>query len=232
MKIRHGMILAAGLGKRMQPLTNKKPKPLIEIGGITLLERAINLLINNGVKEISVNIHHLGDQIEKYISDFKTEVKIKISNEKDSLLDTGGGVKKGTKDFKENPFFVINPDTLWSNKYSKEVQSLEKEFFTNKRPCLLLVKKELSLDNSFKGDFNLNNNLISKDEHNQFIFTGLQIIKNDHLLSFNKDIFSMNEVWAKLISEKNLGGLESNQKFYHLNTFEMFEKISSLSSID
>ena len=232
MKIRHGMILAAGLGKRMQPLTNKKPKPLLEIGGITLLERAINLLINHGVKEISLNIHHLRDQIEKYISDLKSEVKIKISNEKDSLLDTGGGVKKGTKDFKENPFFVINPDTLWSNKYSKEVQSLEKEYLTNKRPCLLLVKKKLSLDNSFKGDFNLNNNLISKDEHNQFIFTGLQIIKNDHLLSFNKDIFSMNEVWAKLISEKNLGGLESNQKFYHLNTFEMFEKISSLSSID
>ena len=232
MKIRHGMILAAGLGKRMQPLTNKKPKPLIEIGGITLLERAINLLINHGVKEISLNIHHLGDQIEKYISDLKSEVKIKISNEKDSLLDTGGGVKKGTKDFKENPFFVINPDTLWSNKYFKEVQSLEKEYFKNKKPCLLLVKKKLSLDNSFKGDFNLNNNLISKDEHNEFIFTGLQIIKNDHLLSFNKDIFSMNEVWAKLISEKNLGGLESNQKFYHLNTFEMFEKISSLSSID
>ena len=232
MKIRHGMILAAGLGKRMQPLTNIKPKPLIEIGGITLLERAINLLINHGVKEISVNIHHLGDQIEKYISDLKSEVKIKISNEKDLLLDTGGGVKKGTRDFKENPFFVINPDTLWSNKYSKEVQSLEKEFFTNKRPCLLLVKKELSLDNSFKGDFNINNNLISKNEHNQFIFTGLQIIKNDHLLSFDKDIFSMNEVWAKLISEKNLGGLESNQKFYHLNTFEIFKKISSLSSID
>ena len=232
MKIRHGMILAAGLGKRMQPLTNKKPKPLLEIGGITLLERAINLLINHGVKEISLNIHHFGDQIDKYISDLKSEVKIKISNEKDSLLDTGGGVKKGTKDFKENPFFVINPDTLWSNKYSKEVQSLEKEYFTNKRPCLLLVKKKLSLDNSFKGDFNLNNNLISKDEHNQFIFTGLQIIKNDHLLSFNKDIFSMNEVWAKLISEKNLGGLESNQKFYHLNTFEIFKKISSLSSID
>ena len=232
MKIKHGMILAAGLGKRMQPLTNKKPKALLEIGGITLLERAINLLINHGVKEISVNIHHLGDQIEKYISDLKSEIKIKISNEKDLLLDTGGGVKKGTKNFKENPFFVINPDTLWSNKYSKEVQSLEKEYFKNKKPCLLLVKKKLSLDNSFKGDFNLNNNLISKDEHNQFIFTGLQIIKNDHLLSFNKDIFSMNEVWAKLISEKNLGGLESNQKFYHLNTFEMFEKISSLSSID
>ena len=109
---------------------------------------------------------------------------------------------------------------------------LEKKYFTNKRPCLLLVKKELSLDNSFKGDFNLNNNLISKDDQNQYIFTGLQIMKNDHLAFFNKNIFSMNEVWTKLINENNLGGLESNQKFYHLNTIEMFEKISSLSSID
>ncbi len=232
MKIRHGMVLAAGLGKRMQPLTNKKPKPLLEISGITLLERAINLLINQGVKNIRVNIHHLGEQIEKFISDFKSEAEIKISNEKDLLLDTGGGIKKGTKDFEDKPFFVINPDTLWSNRYSEEVQSLEKEYFTNKRPCLLLVKKELSLDNSFKGDFNLKNNLISKDKQNKYIFTGLQIIENDHLLFFNKDIFSMNEVWEKLISENNLGGLESNQKFYHLNTLEMFEKISSLSSID
>ena len=232
MKIKHGMILAAGLGKRMRPLTNKKPKPLLEIQGITLLERAINLLINHGVEEITVNIHHLANQIEKFISSFQSEVKIKISNEKDLLLDTGGGVRKGTKDFKDNPFFVINPDTLWSNKYSEEIQFLEKEYFAYKRPCLLLVRKELSLDNSFKGDFNLKNNLISKDEQNQFIFTGLQIMKNDHLSFLNKNIFSMNEVWTKLIIENNLGGLESNQKFYHLNTTEMFEKISSLSTID
>ena len=232
MKIKHGMVLAAGLGKRMQPLTNKKPKPLLEIRGSTLLERAINLLINHGVEEITVNIHHLANQIEKFISDFKSEVKIKISNEQDLLLNTGGGVKKGTKEFKDYPFFVINPDTLWSNKYSEEIQSLEKVYFTNKRPSLLLVKKELSFDNSFRGDFNLKNNLISKDEQNQYIFTGLQIIRNDHLAFFKKNIFSMNEVWTKLISENNLGGLESNQKFYHLNTIEMFEKISSLSPID
>ena len=94
MKIKQGMILAAGLGKRMQPLTNKKPKPLLEIGGSTLLERAINLLINHGVEEITVNTHHLADQIEKFISDFSSEVKFKISNEKNLLLDTGGGVKK------------------------------------------------------------------------------------------------------------------------------------------
>ena len=113
MRIKYGMILAAGLGKRMWPLTLKTPKPLLEIGGCTLLERAINLFINHGVEEITVNIHHLANQIEEFISDFKSEVKIRISNEKDLLLDTGGGVKKGTKKFNDNPFFVINPDTLW-----------------------------------------------------------------------------------------------------------------------
>ena len=86
MKIKQGMILAAGLGKRMQPLTNKKPKPLLEIGGCTLLERAINLLINHGVEEITVNTHHLANQIEKFISDFKSQAKIKISSEKDLSL--------------------------------------------------------------------------------------------------------------------------------------------------
>ena len=232
MKIKHGMILAAGLGKRMQPLTSKKPKPLLEIGGVTLLERAINLLTNHGVEEISINIHYLGHQIEKFISNFKSKVKIKISSEKDILLNTGGGVKKATKEFKHNPFFVINPDTLWSNNYYEEVQSLEKEYFINQKPCLLLVKKELSLDNSFKGDFNLNNSLVSKNENNLYIYTGLQILKSENLDFFDKDIFSMNDVWTKLISENNLTGIESNQKFYHLNTSEIFKKISSLSTID
>ena len=85
MKIKHGMILTAGLGKRMQPLTNKKPKPLLEIGGITLLERAINLLISHGVEEIIVNIHHLGNQIEKFILNFKSEAKIKKLKKKNNL---------------------------------------------------------------------------------------------------------------------------------------------------
>ena len=129
MKIKHGMILAAGLGKRMQPITNKKPKPLLEIGGSTLLERAINLLINHGVEEITVNIHHLANQIEKFILDFRSEVKIKISNEKGLLLDTGGGVLKGSKNFGDSPFFVINPDTVWSNRYLGELKTLEEIYF-------------------------------------------------------------------------------------------------------
>ena len=234
MKVKHAMILAAGLGTRLQPLTFKTPKPLINIGNKNLLERSINLLENYGVEQITINVHHLADQIEKFISSLNSKVKITISNEKDLLLDTGGGAKKGTKIFKKMPFFVVNPDTLWSNNYIGEMRSLEKIYFESKKPCLLLVDKKLSLDTSFKGDFDLNNNIVSKnkDKENNFIFTGLQLLDSNYLNITDKKVFSMNEVWTRLINENNLFGFESSQKFYHLNTEEMYEKISNLNITD
>ena len=232
MSIKHGMILAAGLGKRMQPLTLKIPKPLIEINKSTLLERTINLLISHGVQEISINVHYLSDQIQSFINKKKFQVKITISKEEDLLLDTGGGVLKGTQNFGDNPFFVINPDTVWSKVYLEELKSLETIYLKNKKPTMLLVNKKLSIDPSFQGDFNLNNEKVTKDDENQFIFTGLQITNRSSLIDEKSKVFSMNKVWNKLIKDKNLQGLESNQKFYHLNTFDMYEKILSLNIID
>ena len=232
MNIKYGMILAAGLGKRMQPLTLKTPKPLLEINNYTLLERAINLLINHGVQEISINVHYLPDQIKSFINGKKFKVKITISNEENLLLDTGGGVLKGTQNFGDNPFFVINPDTVWSKHYLTELNSLEAIYLKNNKPTLLLVNKKLSIDPSFKGDFNLNNEKISKDSENQFIFTGLQIINRSVFTNEKSEVFSLNKVWNKLIKDKNLLGLESNQKFYHLNTSDMYRKIQSLNIID
>ena len=128
MSIKHAMILAAGLGTRMKPLTLETPKPLIKIGNKNLLERSLNLLENHGVEQIIINVHHLADQIVKFVLSVKSKVKITISNEEDLLLDTGGGVKEGTKIFGKNPFFVINPDTLWLANYSGEMQTLEKTY--------------------------------------------------------------------------------------------------------
>ena len=232
MNIKYGMILAAGLGKRMQPLTLKTPKPLLEINNYTLLERAINLLISHGVQEISINVHYLPDQIKSFINRKKFKVKITISNEENLLLDTGGGVLKGTQNFGDSPFFVINPDTVWGKHYLAELKSLEVIYLKNNKPTLLLVNKKLSIDPSFKGDFNLNNEKISKDSENQFIFTGLQIINRSVFTNEKSEVFSLNKVWNKLIKDKNLLGLESNQKFYHLNTSDMYRKIQSLNIID
>ena len=230
--IKHGMVLAAGLGKRMQPLTLKTPKPLLEINNISLLERAIKLLIKSGVEEISINVHHLPEQIEKFIEEKKFKVQVNISNETDALLDTGGGILEATKHFDDNPFYVINPDTLWSDRYIEEVKRLEDSYLKNKKPTLLLVNKKLSFDGSFKGDFNLTNNQISRDEKNDFIFTGLQIIKRSFLTSENSKVFSMNKIWNDLIANKELYGIESNLKFYHLNTHEMYLKISNIKITD
>jgi len=231
MNIKYGMILAAGLGKRMKPLTLKIPKPLLEINNSTLLERAINLLISHGVHEISINVHYLSDQIKSFVNRKKFQVKITISNE-ENLLDTGGGVLKGTQNFGNKPFFVINPDTVWRKDYLKEMKNLEEIYFKNNKSTLLLANKKLSIDPSFKGDFNLNNENISKDDENQFIFTGLQIINRSVLTVEKSEVFSMNKVWNRLIKDKNLLGLESNQKFYHLNTYTMYRKIQSLNIID
>ena len=231
MKIKNGMILAAGLGKRMQPITLKTPKPLIQIGNKNLMDRAVSLLINHGVEEIVINVHHLADQIKDFIKKKKYKAKINISDEKDELLDTGGGILNATKPFK-NPFIVVNPDTLWRNAYSNELKDLEDLYYKKKKACLLLVNKNLSFDNSFKGDFNLHQGMVSRDESNEFIFTGLQILDQSVFNSIKNKVFSMNKIWNNLIENNSLIGAESNQKFYHLNTKEMFDKISGLNIID
>ena len=232
MKIKCGMILAAGLGKRMQPLTLNKPKPLLEIKNISLLERSINLLISCGVQEISINVHYLSNQIKSFINENKFNVKINISDETKLLLDTGGGVLAGTSNFKDKPFFVINPDTLWNKEYMEEIKNLEEIYIKYNKPSLLLVDKKLSLDTSFIGDFNLKKDLICKDKENQLIFTGLHITNRNYLRSEKSKIFSLNKLWNDLIKDQNLRGLESKQTFYRLNTFEMYNKISSLKIID
>ena len=231
MKIKLGMILAAGLGKRMQPITLKTPKPLIQIGNKNLLDRAIELLINHGVDEIAINVHHLADQIKDFINKNKYKAKITISHEKDTLLDTGGGILNATKSFKE-PFAVVNPDTLWSNAYSNELRDLEDLYSKQKKPCLLLVNKNLSYDSSFNGDFNLKDGIVNRDNSNKFIFTGLQILDQSVFKFIKHKIFSMNNIWNNLIEKKSLIGAESNQKFYHLNTKEIHDKISDLNITD
>ena len=231
MKIKKGMILAAGLGKRMQPITLKTPKPLIQIGNKNLLDRAIELIINHGVDEIAINVHHLADQIKDFINKKKYKAKITIYHERNILLDTGGGILNATKSFKE-PFVVINPDTLWNNSYLSELSDLEDLYFQHNKACLLLVSKNLSFDNSFNGDFNLQDGIVRRDNSNKLIFTGLQILDHSVFSSMKDKIFSMNNIWSNLILNKFLIGIESKQKFFHLNTKKIHDKILSLNITD
>ena len=120
--IKRAMILAAGFGKRLQPLTNDCPKPLLKIGNKTLLSNTLELLNQFGIKEVVINVHYLQNKIISYIKDNKFKMTITISNENEEILDTGGGVYNALKHFSNESFLVINPDTVWNSLYLKELK--------------------------------------------------------------------------------------------------------------
>ena len=226
MKIKKAMILAAGYGKRMLPITEKIPKPLIQIGDKNLLENTINLLKKNGVDEIIINTHYLGELIDSFLRD-KKNFGIKIfTKHEDEILNTGGGIFNATTSFENEPFLVINPDTIWNEKHLKEFKELENLYLKTEKASLLLVDKKLSYDKSFRGDFNIeDNSVIKREKENQFIFTGVQIIKRDIFKNINEKIFSMNKIWDKLILEKNIMALKSKEQFFHINNIDIYKKI-------
>jgi len=227
--IKKAMILAAGFGKRIHPLTLKCPKPLLKIGNETLLSNALKFLELFGIKQAVINVHYLGEQIVDYINRNQFNLSINVVKEKDKILDTGGGVLNAIQYFSNEPFLIINPDTIWNSHYLKELKLMEKLFFENKKnKCsLLVVNKEKSFDKSFKGDFNLKNNLISRKDTDDLncIYTGLQIIKPEVFSDLDARVFSINRIWDKLIETNELHGIESNIDFLHVSTLDIYKSL-------
>ena len=225
--IKKAMILAAGFGKRIYPLTLKNPKPLLKIGNETLLSNALKFLELFGIKQAVINVHYLREQIVEYLDKSQFNLTINIVNEKDKILDTGGGVLNAIQHFSNEPFLIINPDTIWNSHYLEELKLMEKAFFENeKNKCsLLVVNKKKSFDQSFKGDFSLENNLINRKDKNNlnYIYTGLQIIKPEVFSSLYTKIFSINKIWDKLIESNELYGMESNIDFLHVSTLDVYK---------
>ena len=227
--IKKAMILAAGFGKRINPLTLKCPKPLLKIGNETLLSNTLKFLELYGVKPAIVNVHYLGEQIVEYIKKNQFNLDVKVITEKEKILDTGGGVLNAIQYFSNEPFLIINPDTIWNSEYLEELKIMEEVFFENKEnKCLLLVvNKKKSFDQSFKGDFNLENKLINRKNKGNlnYIYTGMQIIKPEVFSGINMKIFSINKIWDKLIVSSHLYGIESNNDFFHVSTFNIYKSL-------
>ena len=229
MKITKAMVLCAGFGKRLHPLTLYNSKPLLKIGDNTLLSNTINFLKQFGIKQIIINVHHLGNHIINYINKNKFNTAITTIHEKDDILDTGGGILNALAHFSNEPFIAINPDTIWNPNYLEELKVMEKNFFTNKKSkCfLLVVNKNKSFERSIKGDFNLENNLINrKDKENlKYIYTGVQILTPNVFNHLDLRIFSINKIWDQLIQKGNLFAKESNVDFLHVSTLNIYKSL-------
>jgi len=227
--IKKAMILAAGFGKRILPLTLKCPKPLLKIGNETLLSNSLKFLELFGIKQAVINVHYLKSQIVDYLNKKKFDLTINIVEEKNKILDTGGGVLNAIKYFSNEPFLILNPDTIWNSFYLKEIELLENNFFKDKKiKCmLLLADKQKSFDKFLKGNFNLENNLIKKNNEKdlKYIFTGLQIIKPEIFLNLKADVFPMNDIWDDLIKKNELYGSKSNLDFLHVTSFKIYKKL-------
>ena len=229
MKINTALILCAGFGKRLNPITLKKPKPLIEINNVTMLEKSINLIKELGINKIILNTFYLKDHISNFVNSKNFNINIHIVDDGKSILDTGGGILNMINQSTDDDFIVFNPDTIWSNDYKNEILKMEEIYFLKKiENILLLVNKNLSFDKNFSGDFNLTNNIISKNDKADFIYIGCQIINKKILNNQNVNKFSILNIWNKLIDKKKLFGFESKKKFYHLTDLNTFNKLKDL----
>ena len=229
MKINTALILCAGFGKRLNPITLNTPKPLLEIKDVSMLERCINLIKKLGIQKILINTFYLKDQFSVFLNSKNFNIDIKIIEDGEHILDTGGGIQNMIKDSNEKDFIIFNPDTIWSNNYKDEILKMEKMYFSEKlENILLLVNKKLSFDKKLKGDFNLKNNLINKEVEKEFIYIGCQIINKNLFIKEKIENYSILEIWNNLLDQKKLFGYESQKDFYHLTDLDIFKKLKDL----
>ena len=228
MKINTALILCAGYGKRLNPLTLKTPKPLLKIKGVSLLDHCINLINNLNIKKILLNSFHLKEQINEFVDTHKYDVEIQVIEDGNKILDTGGGILNLIKNTNEDNFLIFNPDTIWNKNYVNEINEMIDLYFDQKmNNILLLSKKKLSFDKRLKGDFGLKNNLIN-NINKDFIFTGCHILNKSILKNRNISSFSITEIWFDLIKNDQLNGFESKLEFFHATDFEIFKKLKDL----
>lgn len=226
MEIKTALILCAGYGKRLNPLTLELPKPLLKLNNITLLEKTFNLIKSLGIKKVKLNTFYLKEKIKNFINDLNLDLDIEIIEDGNQILNTGGGILNMIKKSNEENFIVFNPDTIWSNEYVSCIKDMEKAYFKEKtKNTLLVVNKILSFDQKLGGDFNLNNNILKKENNNNFIYTGCQMINKNLFLKLSNQSFSILDIWNNLLLQNKLFGHESKNKFYHVTDLRIYQEL-------
>ena len=228
MKINTALILCAGFGERLNPITLNTPKPLLKIKDLTLLDHCLKLIIDLNIKKVLINTFYLKEQFYEFFKNHNYKIDIEIINDGNTILDTGGGILNLISNSNDENFLVFNPDTIWTKKYIEEINEMISLYFSKKiNNLLLLVKKDLSFDKDIQGDFGLQNYLINQNSKN-YVYIGCQIINRSVIEREKLDKFSINKIWYNLIEDNQLYGFESKNKFYHVTNLKIFKKLQDL----
>lgn len=217
----HAMIMAAGLGTRMRPLTLDRPKPLIEVQGKALIDHVIDRLANAGVTTIIVNVHHHADMIEKHLAKRK-DVEIRISDEREELLDSGGGVYKALDQFAGRPFFHVNSDTVWAEGTGRALDRLKARWNPEAMDALMLLAPTVNtVCYEGRGDFMMDaeGRLSRVPEHrvSPFVWMSVEIVHPRLFAGAPGGKFSINPLWDAAIAKSRLYGVRLDGVWMHID---------------
>ncbi|MCQ8782220.1 nucleotidyltransferase family protein [Aurantimonas sp. CSK15Z-1] len=205
------IVLAAGLGKRMRPITSTIPKPLIEVRGKALIDYGLDALARNGVETVVVNVHYLADLMQAHLRK-RRDMEILISDERDALLDSGGGVVKALPLLGSDPFYLLNADTFWIDGYRDNLDLMHQHWDPRRMDMLMLIADmRQATGYEGRGDFvmDADGRLARVAERNMspFIYAGAAIVKPELFAGLPVEKFSLNRVFDQLIEAGRLHGV-------------------------
>lgn len=211
-KVETAMIMAAGLGKRMRPLTATRPKPLVKVAGKAMIDHCLDKLWEAGITKVVVNTHYLPDALEAHLASINYPFDIRISDERAQLMETGGGMAQALPLIDDDQFFCINSDNLWSDGPTNSLDRLAERWRdADMDGLLLLVPQANALNYKGTGDFILDGHgHISRrkpERQAPFIYTGIQLVSKRLLRDVPEGPFSTNILWDRAIAEGRLFGL-------------------------
>jgi len=222
-KIETAMVMAAGLGTRMRPLTDNRPKPLVEVAGKAMIDHCFEKLVEAGIGKAVVNVHYCADMMEAHLAALAYPIDVRVSDERAQLLETGGGLVQAEPMIAEDIFFCINSDNLWTDGPTNSLHQLS-ELWNEERmdALLLLIPRETAHNYHGDGDFHLDGEKrISRKLPGQtapLIYSGIQLISKRLLRDAPTGAFSTNIFWERAIGEGRLFGAVHEGQWFEVGS--------------
>lgn len=224
-KAKTAMIMAAGLGKRMRPLTETRPKPLVEVAGKPMIDHCLDKLAEAEIAKAVVNVHYFADMLEAHLADSSYPIVIRISDEREQLMETGGGLVQAEPLIPEDIFYCINSDNLWTDGPVNSLHRLAEAWDDEQMDALLLLIPRITAHNYLgSGDFHLDDDKrVSRKRPGQpapLIYSGIQLISKRLLRDPPAGPFSTNILWERAIGDGRLFGLIHQGEWFEVGSPE------------